>query len=390
MHATPTDHAASEILARLVAFDTTSRNSNLKLIDWVETYLAGHGVTAERIHDATGQKANLWATIGPADQPGYILSGHTDVVPVDGQDWSTDPFMLTARDGRLHGRGSCDMKGFLACCLARVPAMVAADLAQPIHLAFSYDEEIGCVGVRGLIDRLAHAPVRPAGCFVGEPTSMQVVVAHKAKRSFEAVVTGRSCHSSLAPEGVNAVDYAAMLALEIRRMGDAYRASGSHDPLFTIPVSTAHTGVLEGGTALNIVPDRARLLFEFRLMPGDSADDAEAAIRRHAQDVLEPAMRAVAAEAGIAIEVTSGFPGLDTEPDAPVTRLARRLAERNDHGKVAYGTEGGLFAEIGIPTVVVGPGDIAQAHRPDEFVEQAQLDACEAFIDRLIEHCTQR
>jgi acetylornithine deacetylase len=376
-----------EILGHLVAFDTTSRNSNLALVAWVEGYLADHGVTAERVYDTTGEKANLWATIGPADRPGYILSGHTDVVPVDGQDWATDPFRLTGRDGRLFGRGTCDMKGFLACCLARVPAMVAADLRQPIHLAFSYDEEIGCVGVRGLIERLARAPVRPAACFVGEPTGMQVVIAHKGKRSFEAVVTGRSCHSSLTPEGVNAVDYAAMLALEIRRMGEAFTASGTRDPLFTIPVSTAHTGVLEGGTALNIVPDRARLLFEFRLLPDDSADAAEAAIRRFAADVLEPAMRAIAPEAGIEIRMISGFPGLDTAPDAPVTQLARRLAERNDHGKVAYGTEGGLFAEIGIPTVVIGPGAIAQAHRADEFIEKAELDSCERFIDRLIEHC---
>jgi acetylornithine deacetylase len=376
-----------EILGHLVAFDTTSRNSNLALVAWVEGYLADHGVTAERVYDTTGEKANLWATIGPADRPGYILSGHTDVVPVDGQDWATDPFRLTGRDGRLFGRGTCDMKGFLACCLARVPAMVASDLRQPIHLAFSYDEEIGCVGVRGLIERLARAPVRPEACFVGEPTGMQVVIAHKGKRSFEAVVTGRSCHSSLTPEGVNAVDYAAMLALEIRRMGEAFTASGTRDPLFTIPVSTTHTGVLEGGTALNIVPDRARLLFEFRLLPDDSADAAEAAIRRFAADVLEPAMRATAPEAGIEFRMISGFPGLDTAPDAPVTQLARRLAERNDHGKVAYGTEGGLFAEIGIPTVVIGPGAIAQAHRADEFIEKAELDSCERFIDRLIEHC---
>ncbi len=377
----------TEILAALVGFDTTSRNSNLDLVAWVEAYLARHGVAAERTWDATGEKANLWATIGPADRPGYILSGHTDVVPVDGQDWATDPFTLTARDGRLFGRGTCDMKGFLACCLAAVPAMRAADLARPIHLAFSYDEEIGCVGVRGLIDRLARASILPEACFVGEPTGMQVVVAHKGKRSFEAVVTGRACHSSLAPQGVNAVDYAAMLALEVRRMGEAFAARGVRDPLYTVPVSTAHTGVLEGGTALNIVPDRARLLFEFRLLPDDSADVAEAAIRAYAGDVLQPAMRAVAPEAGIEIREISGFPGLDTPPDAPVTQLARRLAERNDHGKVAYGTEGGLFAAIGIPTVVVGPGDIAQAHRPDEFVEAAQLAACDRFLARLIEHC---
>jgi acetylornithine deacetylase len=385
MTATPTD-----ILAALVSFDTTSRNSNLPLVDWVERYLAAHGVAVERVYDASGEKANLWATIGPTDRPGFILSGHTDVVPVDGQEWSSDPFALVERDGRLYGRGTCDMKGFLACCLAAVPTMRAAPLQKPIHLAFSYDEEVGCVGVRGLIARLADGDVQPEACFVGEPTSMQVVTAHKGKRSFEAIVTGRSCHSSLAPEGVNAVDYAAMLALEVRRMGDDFLRHGARDELFTVPVSTAHTGILEGGTALNIVPDRARLLFEFRLLPGDDPDAAEAAIRRHARDVLEPAMRAVAPEAGIDIRRISEFPGLDTAADAPVTQLARRLAGRNDHGKVAYGTEAGLFAEIGIPAVVVGPGDIAQAHRPDEFIEAAELDRCVTFIDRLVGYCCEQ
>jgi acetylornithine deacetylase len=380
----------AEILAALVGFDTTSHKSNLDLIAWVEAYLAQLGVPAERIYDASGQKANLWATIGPADRSGYILSGHTDVVPVEGQDWSSDPFTLTARDGRLYGRGSCDMKGFLACCLAQVPAMLAARLAKPLHLAFSYDEEVGCLGVRGLIAQLAAAPVRPEACFVGEPTSMQVVVAHKAKRSFDVEITGRSCHSSLAPEGVNAVDYAAMLALEIRRMGEAFVAEGPSDPLFTVPVSTAHTGVLQGGTALNIVPDRAFLVFEFRMLPAASLDVPEAQIRAYARDVLEPAMRRVAPEAGIAIHARSDFPGLDTATDAPVVQLARRLARRNDHGKVAYGTEAGLFAAIDIPTVVIGPGDIAQAHRPDEFVEVAELERCTAFLDRLIAHASQR
>jgi len=378
----------TEILTALVAFDTTSHKSNLALIDWVEAYLKELGVPAERIYDASGEKANLWATIGPADRPGYILSGHTDVVPVEGQDWSSDPFTLTPREGRLYGRGSCDMKGFLACCLAQVPAMLAATLEKPIHLALSYDEEVGCLGVRGLITQLAQAPVRPEACFVGEPTSMQVVVAHKAKRSFEVEVTGRSCHSSLAPEGVNAVDYAAMLALEIRRMGEAFAAEGPSDPLFTVPVSTAHTGVLQGGTALNIVPDRAHLVFEFRMLPAADEEAPEAQIRAYARDVLEPAMHKVAPETGIEIRSISGFPGLDTAIDAPVVQLARRLAQRNDHGKVAYGTEAGLFAGIDIPTVVIGPGDIAQAHRPDEFIKVSELERCVAFLDRLIAHAS--
>lgn len=377
--------ATEAILAELVAFDTTSRNSNLPLIDWVEAYLARHGVAAERIPDASGLKANLWASIGPADRPGYILSGHTDVVPVDGQDWSSDPFRLRSDDGRLFGRGTCDMKGFLACCLAAVPAMAAADLARPIHLAFSYDEEVGCLGVRGLIERLNALAVKPLGCFVGEPTGMAVVIAHKGKRSLRAVVTGRSCHSSLAPEGVNAVDYAALLAVEVRRIGREL-ARGPADPLYDVPVSTAHTGILEGGTALNIVPDRAELVFEFRVLPDQDAEALVAQVQAFVRDVLEPEMRRVAPETGIALEVFTSFPGLDTPVDDEVVRLAKHLAGRNDHAKVAYGTEGGLFQQAAIPTVVVGPGHIAQAHRPDEFVALAELERCNAFLARLIAH----
>lgn len=382
--------AARDILAGLVAFDTVSANSNLALIDWVEAYLARHGVTAERVYDPTGLKANLWATIGPANGRGYILSGHTDVVPVEGQDWSGDPFRLREADGRLLGRGTCDMKGFLACCLAMVPAMREAALSRPIHLAFSYDEEVGCVGVRGLIARLNERSVKPLACFVGEPTGMGVVIGHKGKRSLRAVVHGRSCHSSLAPEGVNAVDYAALLAVEIRRIGQRL-AKGAVDRLYDVAVSTAHTGILEGGTALNIVPDRAELVFEFRVLPGEDADALVVEIQRYAEDVLTPEMRRVAPEAGIELALFTSFPGLDTPVDAEVVRLAKRLAGRNDHAKVAYGTEGGLFAEAaGIPTVVVGPGHIAQAHRPDEFVELDQLDRCNAFIERLIAHAAER
>jgi len=377
--------ATTAILAELAAFDTTTRNSNLPLIDWVEAYLARHGVAAERVPDATGQKANLWATIGPADRPGYILSGHTDVVPVDGQDWPSDPFRLRAADGRLYGRGSCDMKGFLACCLAAVPALAAADLARPIHLAFSYDEEVGCLGVRGLIERLNALAVKPLGCFVGEPTGMAVVIAHKGKRSLKAVVTGRSCHSSLAPEGVNAVDYAALLAVEVRRIGQEL-ARGPADDSYDVPFSTAHTGILEGGTALNIVPDRAELVFEFRVLPDQDADALVARVRGFARDVLEPEMRRVAPEAGIALEIFTSFPGLDTPVDDEVVRLGKHLAGRNDHAKVAYGTEAGLFQQAAIPTVVVGPGHIAQAHRPDEFIALAELERCNAFIARLIAH----
>ena len=375
---------SSEILAGLVTFDTTSRNSNLPLIEHVEAYLAEHGVESRRVYDETGQKANLWATIGPADRPGIILSGHTDTVPVDGQDWASDPFRLDARDGRLYGRGSCDMKGFIACALAAVPDLVARNLARPVHLAFSYDEEVGCVGVVRLLEELQAEPVKPAFCIVGEPTSMQVTLGHKAKRSMRVTVRGRGCHSSLAPQGVNAVDYAALLVVKMREIAKRLAAEGRRDDDYDIPHTTAHTGVVAGGTALNIVPDLCIVDCEFRVLPSEDADALVEELRAYARDEIEPEMRRIAPEAGVEIEVYSQFPGLDTAPEAEIAILAKRFAGSNGHGKVAYGTEGGRFHEmLGVPTAICGPGSIAQAHKADEYVEVAQLDACDAFLARV-------
>lgn len=375
--------SSQEILARLVAFDTTSRNSNLSLIADVRDFLAAHGVDSRLVPDATGQKANLWATIGPADRPGVILSGHTDTVPVDGQDWTTDPFTLAARDRRLYGRGACDMKGFLACVLAAVPGLVARDLARPVHLAFSYDEEVGCVGVVGLLEMLRAEAIRPALCIVGEPTLMQVVTGHKAKRSMRVTVRGRGCHSSLAPQGVNAVDYAARLVVRMQDIAARLAASGGRDADYDIPHSTAHTGVIRGGTALNIVPDHCSFDCEFRVMPSEDADALVQELRDHAA-TLVPAMQRTAPEAGIDIDVYAQFPGLETAPDAEVVTLAKRLTGTNGHARVAFGTEGGRFAAmLGVPTVICGPGSIAQAHKPDEFIAQSQLDACDAFLAAL-------
>ncbi|WP_428696248.1 acetylornithine deacetylase [Stappia sp.] len=384
----PAAPRSAEILKDLVGFDTTSRNSNLALIAHVEAFFAKRGVATTRIPDETGEKANLIATIGPKDVPGFVLSGHTDVVPVDGQDWASDPFALTLREGRLYGRGSCDMKGFLACIMAKVDDMLAADLKAPIHFAFSYDEEVGCKGVPSLIEHLIATHPLPRACFVGEPTEMQVVIGHKAKRSYRAIVTGRTCHSSLAPEGVNAVEHAARLIVKIREMG-LELAEGPSDPLYDVPVTTSHTGTVSGGTALNIVPDRCELAFEFRVLPGEDGDALVGEVMRFAREEIEPEMQARAPETGIAFEQISSFPGLDTAADAEVTRLAKRLAGRNDHAKVAYGTEGGRFVEIGaIPTVVVGPGSIGQAHKADEFIEVSELVKCETFLDRLIEEAS--
>jgi len=376
-----------EILAALVGFDTTSRNSNLALVAWIETYLTGLGVHCRRVPDPGGEKTNLWATIGPADIPGWILSGHTDVVPVDGQNWSTDPFRLAERDGRLYGRGTADMKGFDACCLAAVPDMLARPLAQPIHLALSYDEEVGCIGVRHLIATLEGGSARPVGCVVGEPTGMSVVIGHKAKRSFTVTVRGRTCHSSLAPHGVNAVEYAARLITKIRTINDRLARQGARDPLYDVPHTTAHTGLIRGGTALNIVPDRCTFEFEFRSIAADHMDDLVDEVMRYARDHLEPEMTAVAPEAGITFELRSGFPGLETSPDDEVVRLAKTLTDQTHHAKVAFGTEAGLFAAAGIPAVVMGPGAIEQAHKADEFITIAELARCGAFLERLIDHC---
>ena len=375
------------ILSALVAFDTTSRNSNLQLIEWVEDYLGGLGVPSERLYEPTRQKANLWASIGPTDVPGFILSGHTDVVPVDGQHWSSDPFRLRQADRRLYGRGACDMKGFLAVCLAAVPRMREAPLGAPVHLAFSYDEEVGCIGGRRLAERLSRGPVRQRACFVGEPTSMGVVIGHKGKRSVRVSVRGKTGHSALAPLAVNAVEWGARLVAEIRRISDRLAAEGPRDELYDVTHSTGHVGVFRGGTALNIVPDEAEIVFEFRTVTADDPDALVAEVMEHARTVLEPAMRAVDAGAGFAFDTYAGFPGLDASPEAAIVTLAKSLSGRNDHGKVAFGTEAGLFDEGGVPTVIVGPGSIEQAHKADEWIEAAELEKCAAFVERLIEHC---
>ncbi len=380
--------SAKDVLTALVSYDTTSRNSNLDLISWVEGYLDRLGVAHERVYDETGKKSNLWATIGPANVPGYILSGHTDVVPVDDQAWATDPFKLTERDGKLYGRGSTDMKGYVACCLAAVPDMLKANLKAPLHLAFSYDEEVGCIGVRGMIAKLPERPAQPVACFVGEPTEMEVVIGHKAKRSLKVTVHGRTCHSSLAPHGVNAVEYAARVIAKIRDISDRHAKSGARDELYDVPFTTGHTGYLHGGTALNIVPDVATFEFEFRTIAADKSAVLAKEVIDYAKNELEPEMKAVAPEAGFDFEDRSEFAGLDTAENAAVTLLAKNLSGRNNHSKVAYGTEGGLFAEAGVPTIVIGPGSIEQAHKADEWIAISELEKCGNFLDRLIAHCS--
>lgn len=374
-----------DLLADLISFDTTSALSNLELIHFVQAYLAAYGVAATLVHDESGQKANLYATIGPTNKGGVMLSGHTDVVPVKGQAWSSDPFTLTERDALLYGRGSCDMKGFIASCLAAVPALVQANLNTPVHLAFSYDEEVGCLGVRRLIDMLQGFAVRPAMAIIGEPTSMRLMIAHKGKRALRVKVTGQSAHSAYPTEGVNAVEYAAELVCEIRRIHAEFKQNGPFDSDYRVPHTTLHVGVFNGGTALNIVPNACQFDFEIRHLPEDQPDMIIQRIQTYAEQVLLTSMRAVAPQAQIEFEVLSAYPGLYTAPDAQVVQFVKGLLRPDTEvSKISFGTEGGLFSEqLGIPAVVCGPGSILQAHKADEYLSVEQLAACDAMLARL-------
>jgi acetylornithine deacetylase len=376
------------LLAGLIGFDTVSDRSNLPLIAYIEDYLATFSITGRRVVDATGQKASLWVTIGPEDKPGIVLSGHTDVVPVEGQAWTHNPFEMIERDGRLYGRGTTDMKGFVAVCLAMVPEMQRAALATPIHLAISYDEEIGCVGVRPLLEILNRAPVKPMGCFVGEPTQMELAIGHKGKHGVRASFRGLACHSSIAPLGVNAIEHAATLISEISRRAAQIVIEGARDELYDIPHTTLLTSIVQGGTALNIVPDRCAIDFEARGLGIEESKEVTDAIVAWARETIEPAMQKANPACGIDFEEVLEYPALDMPADHAFVTLAKKLSGRNNHIKVAFGTEAGLFVSMaGIPSVVIGPGSIEQAHKADEYVELSELLKCAGFIERVIAHC---
>jgi len=377
-----------KLLTDLVGFNTVSDRSNLPLIAYIEKYLASFGINGRRLADDTGQKASLWVTIGPENTPGIVLSGHTDVVPVERQPWTSDPFKLIERDGRYYGRGTTDMKGFVAVCLAMVPEIHSANLKMPIHLAISYDEEVGCIGVRPLLRDLSHAPVTPLGCFVGEPTRMQIIIGHKGKHGVRATFRGKSCHSSLAPNGVNAVEYAAELITEVRRRAVQLEKDGQRDEMYDVAHTTLLTSIAQGGTALNIVPDECVVEFEARGLGPNESKEVTDAIVTWAKAEIEPAMRKTDPSCGIDFEEILEYPALDVKADNPLVALAKQLTGRNSHGKVSFGTEASLFVSMaGIPTIVVGPGSIEQAHKPDEFVEISELAKCAGFIARLIAHC---
>jgi acetylornithine deacetylase len=372
------------LLKTLVGFDTTSRESNLQLIEFVRDYLAGFGVPCELIYNAERSKANLFATIGPAEQPGIVLSGHTDVVPVDGQPWTVAPFELSERDGKLFGRGTADMKGYIACVLALVPALVQTTLRMPVHIALSYDEEVGCLGVRSLLAELQQRPVKPLLCIIGEPTELKPVLGHKGKLAMRCDVHGHPCHSAYAPLGVNAIEYAAELIGELGRIGQQLKAPEQHDARFDPPYSTVQTGVISGGKALNIVPADCRFDFEIRALPSQDPTQVAQQLQAYAEQQVLPRMRAVSEHSAIRFSELSAYPGLATDAQSQAAELIAAFCGSREFGTVAFGTEGGLFDAAGIPTVVCGPGSMDQGHKPDEFVSRAQLDACDAMLQRML------
>ena len=376
-----------ELIRDLIAFDTTSHESNLEFIEYVEAYLGKLGVECMRVYDDEKRKANLYATLGPQDRSGILLSGHTDVVPVEGQDWSSDPFTVREVDGKLFGRGTADMKAFIAIALAYAPEMLERGLKTPIHFAFSYDEEVGHLGAKRLVEIIREMPVRPAMCIVGEPTGMDVIVAHKGKRKMRVHVRGLEAHSSLAPQAVNAIEYAAELIAYIKGLARRIEKEGPFDDKFDLTHSTIQVGLIQGGVQLNIVPNSCTFDLELRHLPDDDPVPRLDEIKTYARETLEPMMHAIDPETGFTFEDIGTNYSLNIDPGEDIVALVKRLTGRNDHGKVAFGTEAGLFMErAGIPTVVCGPGHIAQAHKPDEFIALEQVEKGEDFMVQLMDY----
>jgi len=372
-----------EILARLIAFPTVSRTPNIGLIEYAGGILERAGARVRIVPDAREGNANLFASLGPGGGGGVMLSGHTDVVPAEGQHWTRPAFEMTEAEGRLYGRGTADMKGFVASALAAMARAGERRLAAPLHLALSYDEEIGCIGVRSLIETLEAAPERPAMCIVGEPTAMQVATGHKGKTALDAVCHGVEGHSALAPRAVNALHLACDLTAAIRAIQARLEREGARDGDYNVPYTTLHVGRIAGGVALNIVPGEAEVAFEIRNIAGDDPAALTAEIEAQAGRIAAATGRA---EARIAIAERFAYPGLATAPGARAVDFVKGLTGANATIKVAFGTEGGLFAErLGIPTVVCGPGSMAQGHRPDEFVSLEQIGRCDAMLDALID-----
>jgi acetylornithine deacetylase len=378
-----------DLLERLIGFATVSRDSNLALVEFIRDYLAQFDVECELFYNAPRTKANVFATIGPRDRGGIVLSGHTDVVPVDGQAWTVDPFKLSEKDGRLYGRGTADMKGFLASVLAAVPRFVKSELKIPVHLAFSYDEEVGCLGVRPMLAELEKRTHKPLLCLIGEPTGLKPVLGHKGKLAMRCQVKGAPCHSAYAPYGVNAIQYAARLITRLEEIGEQLAQPEHRDERFDPPYSTVQTGVIKGGRALNIVPAECEFDFEVRALPGFDANKVADDLKTYAQTELLPRMHAVKADADIRLEPLSEYPGLATPPESEAARILATLCASEAFDTVAFGTEGGLFNRAGIPTVVCGPGSMDQGHKPDEYVTIEQLRGCDAMMERVAKYAAQ-
>jgi acetylornithine deacetylase len=364
-------------LEKLIAFPSVSRDSNLDLISYVQGFLSDLGIAPLLVHSEDGRKANLWATIGPEGTPGIVLSGHTDVVPVEGQSWSSDPFRLTLRGGNLYGRGTADMKGFIACCLRAAEMASARKLHTPIHLAFSYDEEIGCVGVRRLLDILKDVPVKPCLCIVGEPTLMQAVTAHKGKLGFRVTAHGLEAHSSLAPIGVNAIYMASDLIGAIRAIQAEIAEHGVRDGDYEVAYTTLHVGKIQGGEVMNIVPNR--------YLPEEDQHAIVTRIKASAEKIAS-GYRGVFDKARFEFTDLQSYPAMNTPVDSEAVKFVHALTGGNSTGKITFGTEGGLFQQaLGTPAVVCGPGNIAVAHKPDEHVSEAQMAQCDRMLERLVE-----
>jgi acetylornithine deacetylase len=378
-------YSPREMLERLVAFDTTSRNSNLALIEFVEDYLDAYSVPHWRAANGDGKKTNLCATIGPARPGGIVLSGHSDVVPVDGQPWSTDPWTLVERDGKLFARGTCDMKAFIAIGLALLPRMLERPLARPFHLAISYDEEVGCAGVGPMIDKMVETLPPVHAVIVGEPSDMGIVNAHKGITSHYVRVRGREAHSSQPHRGANANMAAGLLIAKLQQMAAEREANPVPGSRFEPPHTSFNVGELHGGTALNIIPLDCWFSFEYRIHPGDNGDAILAEFTRYARDEVEPWLRRHFGGASITIEPRAKVPPLLPEDDGPAEALVRHLTGSNATGAVSYATEGGLFQHAGYSTVICGPGSIDQAHQPDEFITIEQFELGTKFQQRLIE-----
>ncbi len=374
-----------QLLDRLVSFATVSRDSNLGLIDFTRDFLAGFGVESRLYRDPTGKKANLYATVGPIDRGGVLLSGHSDVVPAAGQPWSSEPFKLVDRAGRLQARGAADMKGFLACALAAAQRASQRDLSTPLHLAFSYDEEVGCLGVRSLIDDMQSWAHLPKFCIIGEPTLLRTAIGHKGKMAIKATCHGQPAHSANPSRGINAIYMASELIASVRECGDQMQSNGARDEGYEVPHTTLHVGTIRGGSALNIVPDRCELEMEIRHLAADDPHELLSLLRARARDIAQHHHSAVGA-CGIDLEVSNEYPGLDTSPDSDIVEWVAQLTGHRDCIKVGFGSEGGLFSEkLKIPTVVCGPGSIEQAHKADEYIDINQMDRCDAMLDLLLD-----